>query len=133
MTFRTNFKSDMPSRVERALEQDAADAANWRRVCRIVDQRDGRACRCCDKRTDPNAIGLLRGHRHHIQAKSACGPDASWNLVTLCPGCHMEERHRQRLKIEGNADEKLTFWKKDEAGEWFIVRRELAVRIVEQD
>lgn len=133
MTFRTNFKADMETRVDVRLERDANADTNWRRVCRLVDQRDGRQCRCCDKRTNPDDVGLLRGHRHHIVYRSACGPDATWNLVTLCHVCHNDELHRQRLRIEGNADDALCFWRKDGEGDWYVSRRELAVRIVEQD
>jgi 5-methylcytosine-specific restriction endonuclease McrA len=130
---KTFFKWDEPSRVEVRIARDAEVAANWRRVCRLVDQRDGRQCRSCGKRTDPDDVGLQRGHRHHIQYKSACGPDETWNIVTLCAVCHNEEEHRHRLRIEGNADEALTFWRKDADGAWYVVRRELAVRVVEKD
>jgi hypothetical protein len=138
MAHQTFFKHDMPSRVATAREQEAADAAKWKAVCKSVDQRDGRQCRCCDKRSDPEATGLLkRGHRHHIIYRSAGGPDDTWNLVTLCAGCHDDEHHN-RLRLTGfgdpiNADGPMVFWRKDEDGHWFIAREEIAVRLVRRD
>jgi len=130
---RTFFKWDDTSRFD-AARAAAVDAAHHdRAVFRAVDHRDGRQCRACDRRTNPDAIGLLvRGHRHHLQYRSAGGPTESWNLVTLCPLCHADE-HAHRLRIEGNADLALTFWRLDDEGDWYVARRELAVRVVEVD
>lgn len=124
---------DGKSRVERALEKKAADEKLWREVCAKVDARDERTCRCCDKRTNPDLVGLLRGHRHHIVYRSAGGADSPANVVTLCPRCHDEEHVKRTLQIEGNADERLTFYRIDEHGERFTVREEIAVRIVRRD
>lgn len=126
------FKAEEPSRREtKAARRTAAEAA-WRAVCKAVDARDGRQCRCCDKRSDPDATGLLeRGHRHHIVYRSAGGSDLPDNLVTLCASCH-EDEHRSRLMVEGNPDERLVFWRKGDVG-WFISREELAVRQVRRD
>ena len=134
----TFFKQDMPSRVDRKREKKAAEDAAWRAVCKVVDARDGRSCRCCDKRSDPDAAGLLtRGHRHHLVYRSAGGRDESSNLVTLCAGCHDDEHHN-RLRITGtsgdaNADEGLIFWRKDEHGVWFVAREEVDVRVPRKD
>lgn len=126
-------KADAPSRREtKAARKAEADAA-WRAVCKAVDARDGRICRCCDKRSDPDATGLLeRGHRHHIIYRSAGGKDTTDNLVTLCGACH-EDEHRHRLQIEGNPDERLTFFRTTVVGVWFISREEIAVRQVRRD
>lgn len=129
---RSHFKSDEDTRVEEALRRHVDKAKQWWQVCQIVDARDGRRCRCCDKRTNADAIGLLRGHRHHIQFKSACGPDESWNLVTLDAQCHSDV-HRHRLRIEGDADQQLTFWRLSDDDTEYCARREIAVRIVEND
>jgi 5-methylcytosine-specific restriction endonuclease McrA len=128
----TNFKHDQKTRVDDRLERDRDDDKGWREVCKIVDARDARSCRCCDKRTNADAVGLMRGHRHHIVYRSAGGPDTSANLVTLCAACHNDE-HQHRLLIDGNADEKLTFSRKDDHGEWYVSRQEIAVRVVERD
>ena len=127
------FKHDMPSRVDLAVAKKAAEDKQWREVCAIVDARDGRQCRCCDKRSDPEATGTLkRGHRHHLVYLSAGGQDVPENICTLCAQCHSDEHHN-KLRIEGNPDVALTFFRKDEAGEWFTVREEIAVRVVRRD
>lgn len=129
----TFFKADLRSRIDDKLAQQLTDAATWRAVCKVVDARDGRACRACGKKTNPDSVGLLRGHRHHIVYRSAGGPDASWNLCTLDAACHDAEHVKRTLRVEGNADDGLTFWKKDDAGEWYVWRREVAVGIFEKD
>lgn len=126
-------KADEPSRVDLAREKEAAEEAAWRAVCKAVDLRDGKQCRCCDKRSDPEATGLLkRGHRHHLVYRSAGGTDTTDNLCTLCADCHSDEHHN-KLRIEGNPDERLIFCHKDAKGEWFIVREESDVRQVRRD
>lgn len=130
---RPHFKQDEPSRVDDAREKEAAEDAAWRSVCKAVDTRDGKQCRCCDKKSDPEATGLLkRGHRHHLVYRSAGGPDTTGNLCTLCAGCHSDEHHN-KLRIDGNPDERLTFFRKDDAGQWYVVREEIAVRQVRRD
>jgi hypothetical protein len=130
---KTFFKHDLPSRVDRAKERKAAEEKAWREVCAVVDHRDGKACRCCDKKSDPDATGLLtRGHRHHLVYRSAGGTDTSDNLVTLCATCHNDE-HKNRLRIEGNPDVALVFFRKDDAGCWFVSREETAVRVVRRE
>ena len=133
MAHQTFFKSDMVTRVDDARGQSLADDRAWRKVCFVVDMRDERQCRCCDRRTNCDDLGILRGHRHHIIYASAGGPDESWNLCTLCATCHNDEHVKRTLRIEGNADQKLTFWRMDADGTWYIARQELAVRLVEQD
>lgn len=133
MTHTTFFKHNLPSRVDVAREKEAQAEATWRAVCKAVDARDGKQCRCCDKRSDPEATGLLkRGHRHHLVYRSANGKDVSDNLVTLCAQCHSDEHHN-RLRIEGNPDVALQFFRKDEAGCWFVVREEISVRVTRRD
>lgn len=130
---RPHFKQDEPSRHDTAKANKAAEEAVWRDVCRVVDGRDGRQCRCCDKRSDPDATGLLkRGHRHHIVYRSAGGQDESSNLVTLCADCHNDE-HKSRLRIDGNPDVALQFFRKDERGGWYCCREEVSVRQVRRD
>jgi 5-methylcytosine-specific restriction endonuclease McrA len=131
---RTNFKHDLPSRIDERLLRRKAQEKQWREVCALVDKRDGRVCRACSKRSDPDATGLLdRGHRHHIVYRSAGGPDSVSNLVTLCARCHSDEHHN-RLRIEGtDANSGLTFWRKDEDGAEYCSRRELAAGVIHRD
>jgi hypothetical protein len=134
MGHQTFFKHDLPSRVETAKKRKADADATWRAVCKEVDLRDGKHCRCCDKRSDPDATGLLvRGHRHHLVYRSAGGKDVAPNLVSLCADCHAAE-HQHRLRIEGgDANGPLIFWRKDADDHWFIAREEIAVRVVRRD
>ncbi len=126
-------KWEMKTRVDVKADAELATDAAWKAVCRVVDVRDKRCCRRCGKRSDPNATGLLsRGHRHHIVYRSAGGQDVSENLVTLCAACHNAE-HKHRLRIDGNADEALTFWGRDANDEWFITAREQSVGVFEHD
>lgn len=128
-----HFKQDEPSRHASARERRAAAEATWRHLCAAVDARDGKQCRCCDKRSDPEKTGLLeRGHRHHLVYRSAGGKDETSNVITICAACHDAE-HRNRLRIDGNPDVACTFWRKDDAGVWFMVREEIAVRVVRKD
>jgi len=137
---RTFWKWDLPSRVDVRLEREAQAATAERRWNQEIDARDARECRACGKRTDPDAIGLLRGHRAHIVYASACGSMAPNNRVTLCPRCHQDE-HRDRLRYtrEGgpyvgiDANGPLEFWRKDDEDRWYLARRELAVRMIEKD
>lgn len=130
---RTMFKHDMPSRYDVA-DRKAKDAhREWLDVCAAVDARDKGRCRCCGKRAPLNGVGVLeRAHRHHIVYRSAGGADSASNLVLLCPRCHFDE-HAHRMKVEGNADEALTFFRKDDAGGWFISRQEIGPHLVERD
>jgi 5-methylcytosine-specific restriction endonuclease McrA len=67
----------------------------------MVDARDGRRCRCCDRRE-----GL---HKHHLQFRSRGGADSADNLVTLCKFCHAL-LHARQLWIQGtDASKRLRF------------------------
>lgn len=127
------FRHELPSRFGERKARKAEAEAQWRMVCALVDVRDGKACRCCDRRSDPDKAGLLeRGHRHHITYRSAGGADLSHNIVTLCAACHDSE-HRNQLKIEGNPDVALQFFRKTADGGWYLTREETAVRVVRRD
>lgn len=129
----TLLKSVMTTRVDKQLATDVAAEKAWRAVCKVVDARDGRACRACGRRSDPEAMGLLRGHRHHIVYRSAGGLNTSDNLCVLCASCHSDEHVKRTLRVEGNADVALTFWKKDLTDCWYVFRQEVAVRQFERD
>ena len=85
----------------------AASEANWREVCRKVDERDERCCRVCGRPTNTQAINLLeRGERHHINDRR----DTTDNLMTLCHPCHQGDGGRHGLKagmrLSGDADQR---------------------------
>jgi len=64
-----------------------------------VLNRDGYKCRSCRSRNNL--------HVHHLQYRSQGGPDAAWNLIALCNGCH-DAIHRGDLRAEiGLLDVKL--------------------------
>jgi 5-methylcytosine-specific restriction endonuclease McrA len=126
----SHFKSDEDTRYERKRDAKAAAEQQWRDVCRIVDARDRGLCRACGRRCNPLATALLdRAERHHIVYRSAGGADESWCLVTVCQGCHNDE-HRHRLRIEGNADVALTFYRSLRPEEWYIARQETAPHVL---
>jgi hypothetical protein len=130
---RTFFKHDLPSRFEMKKASKIEAVAHERAVYRQVDARDHRRCRACGKHSDPDALGLLeRGHRHHIVYRSAGGPTESCNLVTLCAEHHSEE-HQHRLRIDGSADDGLTFYRKADDGTWYVWRHEFSVGLFERD
>lgn len=128
----TNFKHELPTRIDRALKKKSEAEKVWRECCQAVDARDHRICRACGRKTNPDDVGLLRGHRHHIVYRSAGGKDVSENVVTLCPACHNAE-HKNELQIHGDANDCLLFWKKDDDDCWFLWRREVAVGRFEKD
>lgn len=133
------FKHDEPSRVDERIEQDRQAAATERLYLAEIDTRDKRVCRACDKRSDPDATGLLRGHRHHIVYRSAGGSDEASNRVTLCATCHNDE-HKNRLRFSEDGDHRhvdantpMEFWRKDAAGAWFLSWREVQIGQAERD
>jgi 5-methylcytosine-specific restriction endonuclease McrA len=92
------------TRFERKDARKKAEEAERRRVYKLVDARDGRACRLCGRKTNPEATGLLdRGHRHHLTYRSKGGQDSTDNLLTLCASCH-HGVHSGRIRITGDAD-----------------------------
>jgi hypothetical protein len=132
----TNFKHELPTRVDRKVERDAEKEKAWRACCKAIDARDHRTCRCCGKKTNPDDIGLIRGHRHHLVYRSAGGPDTPENVITLCWACHNDE-HKSRLWFvvhhELGANGPVEFWRTDDKGVLFLSRRELDVHRVEHD
>ena len=137
---RTFFKHDMQTRVDARLEREADDAAIERAANKAIDQRDGRQCRACGTRTNPDSGLLLRGHRAHIVYASAGGSMEPSNRVTLCAACHSDE-HKDRLRftdtggpyvgIDANAG--MEFWRKGEDGAFYLSRREVAPHELERD
>lgn len=86
------------SRLRLALKE-------YKLLCLQILQRDKYRCQVprCRARKDL--------HAHHIIFRSSGGDDASWNLITMCAGCH-DKLHNRFIVIhpleEGkpiNADE----------------------------
>ena len=69
---------------------------------KVILTRDHWKCRSCGSRNNL--------HVHHIQFRSQQGPDASWNLITLCNACH-DGVHSYQLGIGSlaNADKEVQF------------------------
>jgi hypothetical protein len=113
----------MPSRVSEKRQRKADQEANWRKVCAAVTKREAGHCRICGLRADPSAVGMLRhGEHHHIVFRSAGGADHTSNVALLCGVCH-HDIHAGKLRVEGNADECLTVWRRTDEG-WHQVIRE---------
>lgn len=58
---------------------------DYHALCEVVLKRDHYRCRSCKYRQNLTA--------HHIIFRSEGGPDATWNLVTLCASCHNGVHH----------------------------------------
>jgi len=65
--------------------------------------RDGWRCMAPGCRS----FGSGKLHVHHIEHRSAGGPDAGWNLVTLCSGHHLGLLHRGFIRVRGRAPDEL--------------------------
>jgi 5-methylcytosine-specific restriction endonuclease McrA len=134
MPHETNFKWDKPTRRDDKAKEERDELAHEREVYKAVDLRDRKRCRACGRKSNPNGVGLLdRAHHHHVIYRSAGGPTETWNVALICASCHDEEHVKRTLQIEGNADEGLTFWRRDTENVWFIWRREISVGRFEKD
>lgn len=77
----------------------------WAKVSALVKVRDKQTCRVCSCQTTRWGVGdpRLWGQSHHIQYRSAGGPDELWNLVWICNVCSDKE-HRHLIRISGTAE-----------------------------
>ena len=66
--------------------------ANWRQVARAVTAAAGRCERC-------GSTNRLTAHHRIPRAEG--GPDAAWNLETLCMSCHNRVEAERRRGIGG--------------------------------
>jgi hypothetical protein len=94
-----------PHILDRIAAKRAAEGMK-REVYAKVDARDGKRCRCCGRKGNPNATTTIgRLHRAHIQDASRGGQIETANLATLCWICHALE-HAKQLWFRGtNADD----------------------------
>jgi hypothetical protein len=134
MAHETFFKHQMVSRLDRALEKQRAVDSNWRTVCRLVNERDGYRCRVYGTPISPSAMAMRdRAHHHHIVFRSAGGGDTVENVVLISAAAHDEVHVKRTLRIEGNAEDRLTLWRMDDDGCWFVWRQETGVRQYHRD
>lgn len=74
-----------------------------------VDDRDKGVCQLTGRKADVNSMNPLdRIHHHHIIERSACGPDETWNLVSVRREIH-DLLNDNVLTVWGNADEQLVW------------------------
>jgi hypothetical protein len=66
-------------------------------------ERDGWRC------TVPACSARRNLHNHHIQFRSAGGPDVDWNWTTLCAYHHERGVHTGLITIRGRAPDQLTY------------------------
>jgi hypothetical protein len=52
----------------------------------------------------------LRVHPHHLDEKQHGGSDEPWNLVTLCPACHLRGVHSDRMSVVRIEDWLIWTW-----------------------
>lgn len=85
------------------LAQQREDEAKWREVCRLVDERDGRRCRVCQRRvTKTLSLCAERAEHHHIHARSV-EPSLRFeprNVILVCAADHLRLT-RHQLVVEG--------------------------------
>lgn len=120
------------SRAEAKRETKWDEEQARRLVYRAVSTRDGYKCRVCRRRCDPDASDMLaKGHHHHLIFRSKGGQDTTDNLALLCAQCHADV-HAYRLKLEGNPDVALEFYRLNDDG-WYLSARETSVGLTERD
>lgn len=83
----------------------AAERA-WEAVKKVIAERDQYRCRLCGKSCRYGDPITTRADAHHIIFASAGGPDASWNLLHFCRGCHDLCHKVKRFYLTGNADDR---------------------------
>lgn len=102
MPYLLNGKTAKEERDERKRAKKAA----WLEVCKAVDRRDQGKCRVCGTQCALGSTFSDRAERHHVRPRSLGGPDASWNLATVCVDCHDKRHKKGALRISGDADER---------------------------
>jgi hypothetical protein len=65
--------------------------------------RDGFLCAV------PGCTGRRNLHSHHLEYRSAGGPDEPWNRITLCADHHLRGVHGGTLRIRGRAPDRLLY------------------------
>lgn len=115
------------------VSKKRSDDSEQRQAYAEVDERDGKRCRCCNRRGNPNAITTIgRIHRCHIHDAGTLGEMSAKNLVSLCWICAALETGKQLFFVGKNANKPMRFEVMDAAVEEIFGHRTLPahVRIV---
>jgi hypothetical protein len=59
--------------------------------------------------------------------------DQTFNVAWICRGCHDLVHVKRTMRVEGNADECLTIWARNDEGVWYVLKQETGVRVYERD
>jgi hypothetical protein len=100
-------KPPPPNRKKR--EKRTTMRSQRRTAFDLVDDRDKGVCQLTGRRADVHSVNPLdRIHHHHIIELSACGPDETWNLVSVIGQVH-DLLTENFITVWGNADEQLVW------------------------
>lgn len=87
--------------LDRVLKREKD--SNWRKVRRIVLERDGYRCRVCRRK---KAVDV-----HHVIFRSLGGKDEAKNLIAVCKVCHEGiHGHVIRLRWKDDQQPERTMW-----------------------
>jgi 5-methylcytosine-specific restriction endonuclease McrA len=65
-------------------------------------------CYCCQ---NPRCRRItIRVHTHHIDPRFFGGGDQPWNLIALCPSCHLRGIHSDRMRLVRIGDWLVWSW-----------------------
>lgn len=105
------FKANMVKpRVMEKDTKDKAEAAEWKRVCKLVDQRDRRTCQITKNLLSPNSPDAKRDlARHHLEARSLSKDRkfTATNIWTVCRAAHQLIHDRALLVLDKNGEDAL--------------------------
>jgi 5-methylcytosine-specific restriction endonuclease McrA len=105
----TPVAKPLPHVIKKDADAKTDDRAE-RAVKKAVDARDGKQCRCCGRRGDPEAkTALGKIHRAHIKDASLGGPYVARNLVSLCWICHALVHAKKFWFVGTNANKPMRF------------------------
>lgn len=104
-----SFWKTTPKAIDKEAEAKKAAKAK-REVDKEVDRRDGKKCRCCGRKGNPNATTTLgKIHRAHIVDASKGGPYSAENLCSLCWICHAFEHAKKLFFAVHDANKPMKF------------------------
>jgi len=86
--------------TEKTVSRDEEARNNWRRLRKMVLERDDYECQFCGVTDNEHRGEHDQGlHIHHIIPRGDGGEDHPENLITVCGGCHrtLEETHGRAI------------------------------------